>query len=375
MTFSQDIQEKFEELEVSSVSDSFGGNKLDGRAPDFKFTPIIHWMCDEKARFDGSVCENIQTLKMQLGEQAFKYTMEALGRFSFCIELTNLKITSTKMKTRWYPGKIIKTRLSSFENYEGEFSPGHDKRSSKFDICLEIFKKSLSLIASSPDHINVMKWFSSSSSRGTPYEAVWTYVNPALTLVHVENNIRLVNLDDAKWLVKSRPIIRSVLTQKNKEKIATKCYKTDRAQTGDVQTNRAKRWECLTEDYQHSTQEQCWSVERKLLSGLLHFEGFPEKQKKNLVDAGLFGDQGATICPVTFQPMKFEEFQGKVNHGESKFQVGHMNPLKTGGVHNGDNIAWISNDGNRIQGSLGLQETREMLVSIFEKMQSNGLIT
>jgi hypothetical protein len=55
-------------------------------------------------------------------------------------------------------------------------------------------------------------------------------------------------------------------------------------------------------------------------------------------------------------------------HGKSAYQVGHLNPLKAGERaefrHTRANISWITEDGNRIQGSLTLKETRELLLRI-----------
>ena len=72
--------------------------------------------------------------------------------------------------------------------------------------------------------------------------------------------------------------------------------------------------------------------------------------------------------------MSFDAILGGGSHGESTFQVGHMLPLKNGGRHSGDNIEWISDDGNRIQGSLNISDTRTMLQGIFERMSEKGLL-
>ena len=127
-------------------------------------------------------------------------------------------------------------------------------------------------------------------------------------------------------------------------------------------------------DFQHASIEECWSVEKKLLSDVAHFQGFPEDAQQQLISSGLFGQQDVTVCPITLKPMIFQELLGGGGHGESRFQVGHMMPLKAGGRHVGENIEWISNDGNRIQGSLNVQETRDMLLDIFRRMDEKGLI-
>jgi len=130
----------------------------------------------------------------------------------------------------------------------------------------------------------------------------------------------------------------------------------------------------LAIDFQHASIEECWSVERKLLSDLAHFDGFPIVSRQRLIDTGLFSGQNLTLCPITLKPMVFADLLGGGAHGESKFQVGHMMPLKSNGRHQGENVEWISNDGNRIQGSLNIQDTRNMLSGIFSRMKGQGLI-
>ncbi|WP_291317146.1 hypothetical protein [Desulfuromonas sp.] len=368
MPFSDELRAQLEESERVSVSDSFGGPALGGRAPDFRFADIVDWIIAQDNNGAEQVHGYINRLGLRLNRAELKYVVSSLFRFSFLIELTNLGINSTKMKTRWVRGEIIKTRPNSFENYRGEFSPGHDERSVPFQECLGIFTEALRLLTTSNGHVDMLRGFSSRDSRGTPYESALTYVDNDLDPLHVAANIRLVHTADPSWLISARPIFREILTSKNRDKIATKCYKTDRAQTGEVQTNRAKRWECLKMDYQHATLEECWSVERRLLQDLAHFDGFPIQARQQLIQSGLFGQQVGTVCPITLLPMDFSRFQGAATHGESRFQVGHMHPLKAGGSHDGNNIAWISNDGNRIQGDLDIAEVQSLLRGIFQRM-------
>ena len=366
-------------LEDSTVGSSFGGPATDARAPSFNFSPIVDWSIANLQAFPDSVQEDLMRIGSFLTVGEFKYLFSALYRFSFCIELTNLRITSTKMKTRWVPVKIIKTRIGTYDNYEGDFAPGQDQRSSNFNECLNILFKCIHLLSRSDEHIGVMKALASSRARGVPYEAVFTYLDPTKASVHQADNVRLAQLEDVKWLIQARPLIRPIISKNSSggdsklvDKIATKTYKTDRSQTGEVQTNRAKRWECLSQDFQHATLEECWSVERKLLNDLAHFVGFPEENKQALINKGLFGSQANTLCPITFRPMILEEILNGGSHGRSNFQVGHMHPLKSGGRHTGESIEWISGDGNRIQGSLSIEETRRMIVDIYESMVNNG---
>lgn len=381
MRYLTEIKDRFEQLEINTVGSSFGGAEIDGRAPNFDFSNIVSWSIEHTNLLEGNNLRVIELVRNASTQTEFKYIVSCIFRFAFCIELTNLKITSTKMKTRWVPGSITKTRLGTYENYIGTFAPNEDQRAATFEQCSEIYFKCFEFLSNSYLHLEVAKKLSQQKSRGTPYESVFTYVDASLPTLHVVDNLRLTQLDDINWLIQARPLIRPVIKlnangndSKLINKIATKCYKTDRSQTGEVQTNRAKRWECLSVDFQHATLEECWSVERKLLSDLAHFQGFSSEIKEELIKNGLFGEQEPTLCPITFKPMILCEILGGGSHGESNFQVGHMQPLKAEGRHVGYNIEWISQDGNRIQGSLNINDTRSMLSGIFDRMNERGIL-
>ncbi|BCG18875.1 hypothetical protein [Vibrio alginolyticus] len=364
----QNFRNLMELVERETVSDSFGGPQLQGKAPSYRVSVLTKWLIENYPTESCSTSTLLTNLSQRTNDAEFSYIVESCIRFAFLIELTNLGITSTKMKTRWLEGSIIKTMPGSYQNYRGPFSPGNDERASSFDDCLAVFNRSLELVINSRPHLEVFKNLRYPGCRAVPYEGVLTYSNVLLNPVHVHQNICLTNLNDICWLIQARPIIRAALTSKNRNKINTKCYKTDRSQTGEVQTNRAKRWECIAMDFQHATIEECWSVERKLLSDLAHFTNFSQETKLRLINEGLFGAQHITKCPITLEPLDFIQFQQDAEHGEARFQVGHMNPLKAGGRHVGPNIAWISADGNRIQGDLDLDATRALIRGIAERM-------
>lgn len=158
-------------------------------------------------------------------------------------------------------------------------------------------------------------------------------------------------------------------------KIQVKTYLTDRAQTGSHQTNREKRWETHPNSVQYASRRNAWLIEYRLLNQIVHFDGFPEGVRNQLVEDGIIDHQDSvTRCPVTLDPLSFSAFVSEVMspvHGRSGYQVGHLNPLKAVGRDNPEaghtylNISWISQDGNRIQGSLSLNETESLLNRIF----------
>ena len=57
------------------------------------------------------------------------------------------------------------------------------------------------------------------------------------------------------------------------KKTEVKTYLTDRAQTGDYQTNREKRWESHPDGVQFAFRRDCLKIEHKLLSQICHFDG------------------------------------------------------------------------------------------------------
>jgi hypothetical protein len=376
MSFPEDFKKIFDDEEGRTVSNSFGGTALSGRAPSFRVERVVGWLSEHVGAYpNDNTVQKINQLEGYFATNELKYVLGAAVRFAFLIELTNLNISSTKMKTRWLEGNIIKTRPDSFDNYRGLFAPGEDQRACSFEECLRIFGKTLDFLTSSAAHRSVSSQLSKRDKRSVSYEFILSYKNPRRDPVHSVDNVHLVDLKDIEWLVKARSILKETLTTKNLNKIKTKTYLTDRSQTGKDQTNRAKRWEVLDEDFQHATLEECWSVERKLLQDLVHFTNFPGDVKYKLIAAGVSSEsKHITRCPVTWVELDYMDFVCESRHGESYFQVGHLNPLKAGGRHEGQNVAWITEDGNRIQGDLNLDEVRKMLIDIYQRMRLENIV-
>ena len=371
------LQSALENEESRTVSDSFGGIKLPGnRSPAFSVRQIYDEFMNLIQNFaDDSISINFRKIENLTNASTAKDILLASLRFSFLIELTNLKITSTKMKTKWVPGKIIKVEQGSYKNIQGEFSPGHDPRSSSYDQCFEIFETLLALLSQNPKYSNtsylsVMNAMSSNSaSSRVSYEFVFTYVDSSLNPIHQKSNLRMVSLDDLTWLIKARPIFGDALPRNSIEKISTKTYKTDRAQTGVDQTNRAKRWEVLSGDFQQASIEDCWAVERVLLASLIGFDNFPTAILERLKSSELAPtDVVRSYCPVTLESFDFQKFIAGSEHGHSSYQVGHLDPLKAGGKHTGTNVAWMTDNGNRIQGDFSIDTIRKLLKDISDRM-------
>jgi hypothetical protein len=344
----------------------------------------------------------------------FQTVIADLIRFSFLIELTNLSVGSTRMKTRWLPGRILKSAAKSFEPIQGLFKPGEDPRSSSFETCSQVFVHCCVLITKqcTGDQTFVELLQKLKKFRRVAYEPIFTYKNGAASPCHLTSNIRVARLDDLKWLLDARGILattegdqRIAINNIIRAKLRVKVYLTDRSLTGSDKTNRAKRWEVLADDFQHASIEDCWSVERKLTQDLLFFANFPERLRAEFVKKGLVQQQSTTVCPITRSVLDFRDLVQAVTkarnqlptaandlgeengvefedvleealavvHGKSNYQIGHFKPLKKEGEHVGENVCWQSADGNRIQGDLSLDETYALIREINARLEAGGI--
>ena len=382
--FSQEgLQQLLELEELETVGSAFGGTALRLRT-SYSVPKIRDWI------LAGSPYEETSPIALALrrGHSTFQggqfpAIVASLVRFSFLIELTNLTVGSTKMKTRWLPGKIKMPQPDSFEPVEGTFKPGNDLRSATFDECVRVFAKACNMVC---DHVGqdfsikaLLKDLAELSR--VPYEFPLSYLDHDQIPLHNDSNIRWIVNDDLKWLLNARRILRGAIApdrnairEIEKSKIEVKLFKTDRALTGKDKTNRAKRWEVLAGDFQHSSLQDCWSAERKLTTDLVHFTGFPSTLKSEFIRQRLIEPViSPTLCPVTLEPLRFDELaQAALNTtmGISEYQIGHLLPLKRGGKHDGANICWQSANGNRIQGDLSIEETYQLLDQIAERRAS-----
>jgi len=100
MPLSDQLREMLEQEENATVSDSFGGTKNGDRAPSFRVAPIRDWIIETSACSTELLAIEVNELRQIFTKAQFRWVVGCLTRYAFLIELTNLKITSTKMKTR-----------------------------------------------------------------------------------------------------------------------------------------------------------------------------------------------------------------------------------------------------------------------------------
>lgn len=380
MEFVEELQTILETAEDDSVGTSFGGT---GNTKSFSVAKIREWIISQAPYSGTSGVETaLNHLYNTLTKRMFSIVVANLLRFSFLIELTDLKVGSTKMKTRWLSGQISVSEKGSFKTVHGTFQPGSDPRAATYEECLTIFTTCcISLrteIKADPSLVTFISELSSLTR--VPYEFPFGYTDPLLEPVHSATNIVWILNEDIRWLIKARGIFnkvaqpeRKALEAIEKSKLEVKVYKTDRSLTGKDKTNRAKRWEVLAGDFQHATQEECWSVERKLTEDLVRFEDFPISIQDEFLNQDLIKSRtSVTRCPITLAPLNYIAFSNAVLnaiHGRSDYQIGHLKPLKHGGSHTGSNICWQSADGNRIQGDLNIEEVEKLLDDIVKRRQ------
>lgn len=302
-------------------------------------------------------------IKSRLSFKEFKAFRRSIVRNSFLIEPVNDEVTSTKVEARW------SSRLQG------------DVRFSTYETCEEIFNKLLTIIANlSAEDFDMLKEFFNCTV--VPYEMPVDYIDRFASPIHNAQNVALFLNDEIKDCITMRRFIRdtrrnpasSVFQKILDDKIKVKTYLTDRALTGEYKTNREKRWEAHPNSVQYALRRSCMKIETKLLLQIATFEGCDLQLVHNLQNDGLLSNPFEYCkCPVTGDIIQYDEFADDAlhpTHGKSKFQVGHLNPLKaldTEGAngHTADNISWISENGNRIQGSLSMDEVNELLRRIF----------
>lgn len=304
-----------------------------------------------------------------VGDRVADYALKAALRAAFLIELVKTpKIETTKFEVRW-----------------AERLPRTDPRHASYDDCLALC---IAVLGGLADVITdqrcrtLLELFRE--------ESLIAYEVP-LDYRERRRDSSIHTLDNLAWFwdeipAKTVRLRHHLLTQIDEkyrkvfclayDKIKVKTYLTDRVLTGDHKTNREKRWETHPGSVHFALRRDCLDIERALIEQVCKFDGFPKDLQDDLVEQGLISPAtDVTRCPITLEPLSYAEFERELrdpNHGKASFQVGHLNPLKAvnddpRAGHTAQNIAWVSADGNRIQGSLSLADTRELL----RKTQAN----
>ena len=303
------------------------------------------------------------------GPSNSKKLLIGILRFSFLIEIVKIpKIETTKFESRW-----------------GQRLSEDDPRQASFKECVEIYRHSVAQlidrITKNPEFAEVINSFLKKTQ--VAYEIPLDYKDRITNgKMHVVENIDWYFGDSVKKVAKLRDLLLEPSTNPYYElfvrvysKIQVKSYLTDRVLTGVHKTNREKRWETHPESVHFALRKTCQEVEYALVKQVFGFDKVPSDLLKIFKEVESAEHLATPFrCPITLETMSFTQFKTELLspiHGKSSFQVGHLNPLKSVNGdetygHTAKNISWISSDGNRIQGSLSLKETRSLIERISE---------
>ncbi len=331
-----------------------------------------------------SVKPHIDDLKNIFNKSKCTKLFYGILRHAFLIELVKLPgVETTKFQTRWC------SQLNQ------------DCRQTSFEECLEIARYLIADLAKtwlkSSNNVEILNLFFNYSM--LPYELPIDYLS---TKGFEKNNIdsRIHRRENIGWVADEK-IVRTLKLRKFlchadtspepeffkkviNDKIKVKTYLTDRVQTGKYKTNREKRWEVHPQSVHFALRRVCLAIEYQLITQICSFDGFPEDSKSILQNEEILPKEMQVFrCPITLERISFQEFKDELMnpiHGKSNFQVGHLNPLKlndsksTFSGHTPENVSWISADGNRIQGSMSLDEVKKLLKQIGRNYENEGLI-
>ncbi|HZS01905.1 MAG TPA: hypothetical protein VFE37_24530 [Chloroflexota bacterium] len=336
---------------------------------NFRMRPLFEGLAAELPRTVAH--EPYLLLTQTAGTTIANYVMQSLVRAAFLIELVKTpKIDSTKFDVRWTD------RLAA-----------NDPRRASYEECFAILLGLLGQLESALSNpANGQLLGALAAKRQVAYELPVDYRKRNITTpIHRADNMAWMWDDLPQRVVSLRTLLLSPKTNPYVaffhlayDKVRVKTYLTDRVLTGVYKTNREKRWETHPASVHFALRRSCLEIEYMLINQLCHFEGCPPELVQLLETAGLLSPLDVPFrCPITMEPLSFEEFEREARdptHGKASFQVGHLNPLKALNAdprsgHTAQNISWISADGNRIQGSLSLAETRMLIRRIADNYE------
>ena len=323
-----------------------------------------------------------------------KKLMDAPNWASLVKPLDQLKLPESNRTSlergliRWaFLAQVVEEPAINTTRYRARWSARlkGDPRAASPDVADLFFKKSVDVVVSH---------FSSSKSKADlialleqtliPAEIPLDYESKAKRPIHVPENIVPIDLKLLDTTVKLRALFNDSSNKTNKvmkkvyDKVQVKSYLTDRVLTGSYKTNREYRWEVSPDSVHFAFKRDCMQIESSLVLAVINMEGFPVDLRTSLnSSAGITVPSTRTTCPITLEELSFEKFSGELLNpvpGKSSFQVGHLDPLKNVGTHVADNIAWVSEEGNRIQGDNTLDETRSLLKRIFDAYKRARII-
>ena len=84
MSFPEDFKKIFDDEEGRTVSNSFGGTALSGRAPSFRVERVVGWLSEHVGDYpNDNTVQKINQLEGYFAINELKYVLGAAVRFAF----------------------------------------------------------------------------------------------------------------------------------------------------------------------------------------------------------------------------------------------------------------------------------------------------
>ena len=338
---------------------------ITGEGKDRFSLPRLHSKLEEVPEWTQTVR---QLESLGLPDKPLLQVHRGLIRWAFLAQVVEEPaINTTRYRTRW-----------------GQRLAG-DPRSASEEQSITFLEASVDLLCSNLKSIGPKEiLFNLLENTQVPAELPLDYTRRLSTNIHNPKNIQFIDLELLHTTANLRNHLLKGDTSETRamkllyDKVQVKSYLTDRVLTGTYKTNREYRWEVSPNSVHFAFKRDCMEIESKLVLSVVQMSGFKDSVKSALnAEIGLENSDSVTVCPITYEPLQYADLKQELiqpDHGKSSFQVGHLDPLKSEGSHLAANIAWVSNDGNRIQGDKSLEETRDMVVRIYESYLAAGLI-
>jgi hypothetical protein len=289
---------------------------------------------------------------------------------------------------RWaFLAQVVEEPAINTTRYRSRWSERlrDDPRSASPELSEDFFHKSIEILSEALTSPNTREILTALISKPLiPAELPLDYISKEMKPIHVPSNIKLIDLELLERTSKLRSLFKTSapevgnVMQKVYAKVQVKSYLTDRVLTGAHKTNREYRWEVSPDSVHFAFKRDCMQIESSLVIAVINMHGFPVSIREQLAaDAGIELPSARTTCPITLDVLSYEKLSDELlnpNHGRSSFQVGHLDPLKNDGTHIANNVSWVSDEGNRIQGDNTLDQTREMLLRILNAYQKANLL-
>jgi hypothetical protein len=149
------------------------------------------------------------------------------------------------------------------------------------------------------------------------------------------------------------------------ERVWRAAARTPRRQTGLYKTNRETRWKLNLPHPEFSTKQECKEVAAKLLAQVLEFDGAPTPTEPEVIESatavlGYGPTPGRYRCPISGRRLSFQQLVESTDispvHGRSPIAVGHLHPIAQQGRNVAENVTWVHELGNRVQGDNSIDE-------------------